>query len=328
MSRITTPAQAGQARFVSALERVRDPGFWADWTAVVALVVLVVVFGIASPAFLSFGNIQAVLVAAAILVMLTVGQTYVIITAGIDLSVASALTLGSVVLGQAVSRGWSIAIACVLAAIAGTLVGLINGFIIAKGKITDFIVTLGTLSAAAGAALVLANGEPVTVTSNFLLRLATGSLGPIPYFVVVALVIAVIGHIVLFHTRFGTHLLATGGDPEAARAMGINTDRVKIAAYTISGFLAGLASILLTARIGAAEPAANTSYLLNSVAAVVLGGVSLFGGRGSMVGPVVGALLLTALVNGLTLLGVSQFYQQLAIGIVVVLAALLMRYQR
>ncbi len=328
MSRITTPAQAGQARFVSVLERVRDPGFWADWTAVVALVVLVVVFGVASPTFLSFGNIQAVLVAAAILVMLTVGQTYVIITAGIDLSVASALTLGSVVLGQAVSRGWSIAIACVLAVIAGTLVGLINGFIIAKGKITDFIVTLGTLSAAAGAALVLANGEPVTVTSNFLLRLATGSLGPIPYFVVVALVIAIIGHIVLFHTRFGTHLLATGGDPEAARAMGINTDRIKIAAYTISGFLAGLASILLTARIGAAEPAANTSYLLNSVAAVVLGGVSLFGGRGSMVGPVVGALLLTALVNGLTLLGVSQFYQQLAIGIVVVLAALLMRYQR
>ncbi len=328
MSRITTPAQAGQARSVPVLERLRDPGFWADWTAVVALVVLVILFGIASSTFLSFGNIQAVLVAAAILVMLTVGQTYVIITAGIDLSVASALTLGSVVLGQAVSRGWNIAIACVLAVIAGTLVGLINGFIIAKGKITDFIVTLGTLSSAAGAALVLSNGEPVTVTSNFLLRLATGSLGPIPYFVVVALVIAVIGHIVLFHTRFGTHLLATGGDPEAARAMGINTDRVKIAAYTISGFLAGLASILLTARIGAAEPAANTSYLLNSVAAVVLGGVSLFGGRGSMVGPVVGALLLTALVNGLTLLGVSQFYQQLAIGIVVVLAALLMRYQR
>ena len=129
----------------------------------------------------------------------------------------------------------------------------------------------------------------------------------------VAAVVAIVAHIVLFHTRFGTHLLATGGDPEAARAMGINTDRVKIAAYTISGFLAGLASILLTARIGAAEPGANTTFLLNSVAAVVLGGVSLFGGRGNMIGPVVGALLLTALVNGLTLLGVSQFYQQLAL---------------
>ncbi len=328
MSRTTTPAQAGQARSVPALERLRDPGFWADWTAVVALVVLVIVFGIASPTFLTLGNVQAMLVAAAILVMLTVGQTYVIITAGIDLSVASALTLGSVVLGQAYSRGWSMAVACVLAVAAGTAVGVINGLVIAKGKITDFIVTLGTLSAAAGAALVLSNGEPVTVISGFLLRLATGSLGPIPYFVIVAAVVAIVGHVVLFHTRFGTHLFATGGDSEAARAMGIDTDRVKIAAYTISGFLAGLASILLTARIGAAEPAANTSFLLNSVAAVVLGGVSLFGGRGSVVGPVVGALLLTALVNGLTLLSVPVFYQPLAVGIVVVLAALLVRYQR
>jgi ribose transport system permease protein len=328
MSKTATPAQARQAWIVSGLQQLRDPAFWADWTAVVALVLLVIVFGIASPTFLSWGNVQAILVASAILVMLSVGQAHVIITGGIDLSVASALTLGSVVLGQAVSRGWSIALACVLAVLASTVVGVINGLVIAKGKITDFIVTLGTLSAAAGVALILSNGEPVTVTSEFLLRLATGSLGPIPYFIIVAAVVAVVAHVVLFHSRFGTHLLATGGEPEAARAMGINTDRVKIAAYVISGFLAGVASILLTARIGAAEPAANTSFLLNSVAAVVLGGVSLFGGRGTIVGPVVGALLLTALVNGLTLLGVSQFYQQLAIGIVVVLAALLMRYQR
>lgn len=328
MSRITTPEMERQTRIVSVLQQLRDPGFWAEWTAVVALVVLVIVFGIASPVFLSFGNIQAMLVAAAILVILTVGQTYVIVTAGIDLSVASALTLGSVVLGQAYNRGWSIALACVLAVAASTAVGVINGLVIAKGKITDFIVTLGTLSAAAGAALILANGEPVTIISGFLLRLATGSVGPIPYFVIVAAVVAIVGHIVLFHTPFGTHLFATGGDPEAARAMGINTDRVKIAAYTISGFLAGLASILLTARIGAAEPGADTSYLLNSVAAVVLGGVSLFGGRGTVIGPVVGALLLTALVNGLVLLSVPVFYQPLAVGSVVVLAALLMRYQR
>ncbi len=328
MSRTTTADQTRQAQAVSALRQLREPGFWAEWTSVVALIVLVIVFGIASSTFLTWGNVQAILVAGAILVMLSVGQSYVILTAGIDLSVASALTLGSVVLGQAYSHGLSIALACVLAVVAGTAVGVINGLVIAKGKITDFIVTLGTLSAAAGAALILANGEPVTIINSFLLHLATGSLGPIPYFVLVAAIVAIVAHIVLFHTRFGTHLLATGGDPEAARAMGINTDRVKIAAYTISGFLAGLASILLTARIGAAEPAADTTFLLNSVAAVVLGGVSLFGGRGNVIGPVVGALLLTALVNGLTLLGVSQFYQQLAIGIIVVLSALLMRYQR
>ena len=328
MSRTTIAEETQQARMGETLRRLREPGFWAEWTAVVALIVLVIIFGIASPNFLSWGNVQAMLVASAILVILSVGQSYVILTAGIDLSVASALTLGSVVLGQAISHGWSMALACVLAVFASTLVGVINGLVIAKGKITDFIVTLGTLSVAAGVALILSNGEPVTIINTFLLRLATGSLGPIPYFVLVALVVAIVAHIVLFHTPFGTHLLSTGGDPEAARAMGINTDRVKIIAYTISGFLAGVASILLTARIGAAEPGADTAFLLNSVAAVVLGGVSLFGGRGNVIGPVVGALLLTALVNGLTLLGVSQFYQQVAIGIIVVLSALLMRYQR
>lgn len=327
MRRVTT-AEVQQASTTFSLQRLRDPGFWADWTAVVALILLVIIFGIASPVFLSWGNVQAILVAAAILVMLTIGQTYVIITAGIDLSVASALTLGSVVLGQVYSRGGNMLLACVLAVIAGVVVGAINGIVVTKGKITDFIVTLGTLSVAAGVALVIANGEPVTIINYFLLRLATGSLGPIPYFVIGAVIVAIIGHVVLFHSSFGTHLLATGGDPEAARAMGINTDRVKIVAYVISGLMAGLASILLTARVGAAEPAADTTYLLNSVAAVVLGGVSLFGGRGTVIGPVVGALLLTALVNGLTLLSVSQFYQQVAIGIVVVLAALLMRFQR
>lgn len=317
-----------QANTHPALGRLRDPSFWADWTAAVALLLLVIVFGLASPIFLSIGNIQALLLAAAILVVLTIGQTYVILTGGIDLSVASILTLGSVVLGQIYSRGWGVGLACVLAIVIGTAMGLINGLVITKGKITDFIVTLGTLSAAAGAALVLSDGRPVQITSPFLLTLATGTIGPISYFVIVAAVLVAIAHVALFHTRFGTHLLATGGDAEAARAMGIDTDRVKIMAYVISGSLAGLASILLTARIGAAEPASNTSFLLNSVAAVVLGGVSLFGGRGTVVGPVVGALLLTALVNGLTLLSVSQFYQPLAVGIVVVLAALLMRYQQ
>jgi ribose transport system permease protein len=317
-----------QANTHPVLGQLRDPGFWADWTAAVALFFLVIVFGIASPIFLTLGNVQALLLAAAILVVLTIGQTYVILTGGIDLSVASILTLSSVVFGQVYSRGWGIALAGLFALAVGTGVGLINGLVITKGKITDFIVTLGTLSAAAGAALVLSDGKPVQITDAFLLTLATGTLGPIGYFVIVAAVLALIAHVVLFHTRFGTHLLATGGDAEAARAMGIDTDRVKIAAYVVSGFLAGLASILLTARVGAAEPASNTSFLLNSVAAVVLGGVSLFGGRGTVVGPIVGALLLTALVNGLTLLSVSQFYQPLAVGIVVVLAALLMRYQQ
>ena len=138
------------------------------------------------------------------------------------------------------------------------------------------------------------------------------------YSFLIAMALAVIAHVVLFHTRFGTYVLATGGNSEAAAATGVSTARIKIAVYIIAGLTAGIAAILLVARVGAAEPASNTSFLLNSVAAVVLGGVSLFGGRATIAGPVVGALLLTALVNGLTLLGVSQFYQPLSVGIVVV----------
>jgi ribose/xylose/arabinose/galactoside ABC-type transport system permease subunit len=307
--------------------RLKDLSFWAEWAALVGLIALVIIFQIANPTFLSTGNISSMLVASAILIVLAVGQTFVVATGGIDLSVASVMTLAAVVFG-ATYASWGLIGAMLAAIVAGTAAGLINGLLIARGKITDFIVTLGMLSAASGAALVLADGKPVTVIDTFLLRLSTGGLGIFGWMVIIAAVVAVIAHGVLFHTRFGTHLLATGGSAEAATATGISTGRIKIAVYGISGLLAGLAAILLIARVGAAEPASNTSFLLNSVAAVVLGGVSLLGGRGTITGPVIGALLLTALTNGLTLLGVSQFYQPLAVGIVVVLAALLTRFQK
>jgi hypothetical protein len=196
----------------------------------------------------------------------------------------------------------------------------------AVGKITDFIATSGTLSVAAGLALILANSKPTTVIDPVLLKLSSGGIGIFGYSFIIALVVAVIAHVVYFRSRFGTHVLAIGGSVEAAAATGVRTMRVKMAVYIMSGTLAGLAAILLVSRVGAAEPAANTAFLLNSVAAVVLGGVSLVGGRGSIIGPVLGALLLTALTNGLTLVGVSEFYQPLSVGIVVVLAALLSRF--
>lgn len=301
---------------------------WPELAAPVGLVVLVLVFGLLNPTFVSGGNVEAMLQASAILVILAVGQTFVVATAGIDLSIASTMTLGAIALGLVFEATGSIGPALIAAVAASGLVGVVNGTIIAKGRITDFIVTLGTLSAAAGMALILADGRPIPVLDGFLLELAAGGIGPVSWSVVIAAVVAVVAHVVLFHTRFGLHVLATGGSAESARAVGVRTVRVKIAVYAISGLLAGLAAIVLVARVGAAEPASNTSFLLNSVAAVVLGGVSLFGGRATVTGPVVGALLLTALVNGLTLVGLSQFYQPLAVGIVVVLAALLTRFQR
>ncbi|KUL22420.1 ABC transporter permease [Actinoplanes awajinensis] len=308
--------------------RLKDVSFWAEWAAAIGLVLLVIVFQILNPTFLSTGNIASMLVAAAILVILAVGQTFVVATGGIDLSVASMMTLGAVGFGQAYSHGWGLTWSCLVAVAVGAATGLINGLVIAKGRITDFIVTLGMLSAASGAALILADGKPVTVIDTTLLQLSTGGIGVFGWTVLIAAVVAIIAHVLVFWTRFGTHVLATGGSREAANATGINTDRIKIAVYAVSGLLAGLAAILLVARVGAAEPASNTSFLLNSVAAVVLGGVSLLGGWATIAGPVIGALLLTALTNGLTLLGVSQFYQPLAVGFVVVLAALLTRFQK
>jgi ribose/xylose/arabinose/galactoside ABC-type transport system permease subunit len=308
--------------------KLKDVGVWAEWAALVGLVVLVVVFQALNSTFLSLGNVQAMLVSAAILVVLSVGQTFVVATGGIDLSIASTMTFGAVAFGGAFAAGLPMVVCCLLAVVAGGAIGLVNGLLIGRGKITDFIVTLGTLSAASGVALVLSDGKPVTVVNAFLLRLSTGGVWILGWPVLVAAVIAVVGHVVLFNTRFGTHVLASGGSQEAATATGISIGRIKIAVYTMSGLLAGLAAILLVARIGAAEPAANTSFLLNSVAAVVLGGVSLVGGRATITGPAIGALLLTALANGLTLVGVSQFYQPVAVGTVVVLAALLTRFQR
>jgi ribose transport system permease protein len=321
----TTPAPAeAPARW----ERLKDPAFWADWAALVGLIVLTIVFQASNSTFLSSGNVQAILVASAILVILSIGQTFVVATGGIDLANAATMTFGAVIFGWTYTHGWPLWLSMLASVVAGIAFGVVNGTLIARGKITDFVVTLGTLSAASGLALIVANGKPTTVISPFLLKLSVNGVGIFGWSFIIAVILAAIAHVVLFHTRFGTHVLAAGGSPEAATATGISTARIKIAVYTISGVLAGFAAILLVARVGASEPAANTAFNLNTVAAVVLGGVSLQGGKASILGPVLGALVLTVLVNGLTLLGVSAFYQPLAVGIVVVLAALLTRFQK
>ena len=201
-----------------------DPSFWADWASVVGLVGLVIVFGIAQPVFLSVANLQALFLAAAILVVLSIGQTFVVATSGIDLSLAAAVMLGAIILGLVNAAGYGIFIACVLAVLATSAIGFLNGLIITAGKIPDFVVTLGTLSGITGLGLILSGGEPTMVGSTFLLKLASGSFGPFGYPVWVAIAAVIVAHIALYHTRFGVHLLATGGQAESAAALGIRTD--------------------------------------------------------------------------------------------------------
>jgi ribose/xylose/arabinose/galactoside ABC-type transport system permease subunit len=319
-----TEAPPGENGWRSRLSEVS----WPELASTIALVVMAIFFAVINPGYLSEGNVSAILQASAILIVLTIGQTFVIATGGIDLSVASTMTLGAIVLGEFYAAGWNIWAAAAAGLVASMLVGVLNGLVIAKGGITDFIVTLGTLSAASGLALIIADGQKTTIVESVLIRLSVDGIWIFSWSVLIALGLAVLAHVTLFHTRFGLHVLAIGGSAESSRSVGIRTWLVKTGVYVISGALAGVAALLLVARVGAAEPAANTSFLLNSVAAVVLGGVSLFGGRATIVGPVVGALLLTALVNGLTRVGLSEFYQPLTVGIVVVLAAFITRYQK
>ena len=305
---------------------LKSPYFWANWTVVFALIVAIIIFWALSPdTFLTPYNISTILTASAVPAILVVGQAFVVMTAGIDLSNAAIVTLAAVSFGAMFAAGQPLFLCILVAVVMGFVAGSVNGIVIAQFKINDFIVTLGMLSLAQGVALVISNATPVQVISEPLAKFALGKVGVIPYIMIVAVVLLIIGQVVLTQTRFGTHVLATGGSSETARAMGVRTKAMKISVYAISGVTAGIASVVLIARIGAAEPSMNTSLLLNSVAAVVLGGVSLFGGRGNIVGPFVGAILLTMILNGLIVAGVPQYYQFIAIGIIVMVSAILVR---
>lgn len=311
-----------------------DPGFWADNTVVIAFVGLVIAGWLLSPSFFfTADNFHGIMSAAAILTVLTLGQTFAVLTGGIDLSIAAVTMLSGVMLGAAVTNGWGVPVGCVLAIATGCLFGVANGTIIAKGKITDFIVTLGMLSVAQGMGLTISKAQTVFVNDPFLSRLATDVVAvfgiiKIPYLYLVAVAVVIVGHVILFRTRFGTHLLATGGNREASRALGIPVDRIKISAYAISGLMAGLAGVMTVAYLGSAPPTISSDNLLLSVAATVVGGVSLLGGRGTILGPALAAIFLVALTNLLTILGVGQYLQYMLIGGVVIASALLYRFQR
>ena len=308
--------------------KLRDPGFWGDNAAVIGLIVICCIFSVLTPTFLTWANISDLLVSASILLVLAMAQQFVIVTGGIDLSIGSSLPWAAVIFGLTFNSYHSIPLAIVASIVSGMAVGLLNGLIIAKLKVNDFIATLGMLGVMNGLALIVSGGQSFAVDSPFLQNLVLGSIGPIRYFYLVALLIAVLAYLVFTYTPFGTHVLATGGNRDAARNMGISTDRMRILVYLIGGGLVGVAAVLMVARTGGSDPSMQTSQLLTSIASVVLGGSSLFGGRAGILGTVAGALVLTTLLVGFTLLQVSEYYQPIAVGIVVIAAAVLSRLQR
>lgn len=300
----------------------------AEFAAPLALVVLWVAFFIATPNFLTADNIGDLLVASTILTVLALGQQFAITVGGIDLSVGANLPWAAAVLGYLASHGYPMAVAIGAAILAGLAVGVVNGVLVGRLHMTDFVVTLGMLSVLNGVTLLLTHGNTEAVSSRFLQRLALDGIGPVRWFWLLALLAALVVAGIIFRTRIGTHLLATGGRLEAARDTGISVNRIRLFAYAMSGLLCGVAGVMLVARNGGADPSLQTTYLLSSIAAVVLGGSSLSGGKASVLGTVCGAVLFTSLINGFTILGISQYYQPVAVGAVLLLAAGIARFRK
>jgi ribose transport system permease protein len=255
------------------------------------------------------------------------GMTLSILLGGIDLSVGSILAVSSVLAAMTLKGGHGAVLAAGIAILAGAGMGSLNGVVVAKGNVAPFIATLGMMTLLRGVALVLSNGSPISdFSSNLFAMLGSGYVARlIPVPVVLMLVMFAVFWFVLTRTVFGRHVYATGGNSEAAKLSGVNTDRVQILVYTISGAMAALAGVILTSRLDSAQPTAGAGYELDAITAVVLGGTSLAGGRGWIFGTLVGALLIGVLNNGLNLMGVSAFYQQVVKGSVILLAVLLDR---
>jgi ribose transport system permease protein len=294
--------------------------------SIVVLAVLSAVMAVLSSAFLSVSNVLNILLSTSVFGVLAIGMTFVISSAGIDLSVGSILALSGVVgsvLTSNLEWPWWIGILGCLAT--GAATGAVNGFLITKGAIPPFIVTLGMLGVARGLALVLSDGVSIYGLAPEMTWLGQGRPFGVPVPVVVLLLTALVAHVVLAHTRFGIYAQVIGDNEGAARAMGVRVERMKVLLYALSGLLSGLAGLLFAARINSGEPTAGLSYELTAITATILGGTNLFGGRGSVAGTLIGALIMGVLQNGLNLLAVRPFYQQIAIGAVLILAVWLDR---
>ena len=308
-------------------------GMLARFAPLIFLVALMIIFAVLEPRFMSWINLFNVMRQVSITGLLAIGMTFVILTRGIDLSIGSLLAFAGLV-AAAVAKGgmqdrftvgegvigWGWELAALAAIAVGVCGGLLQGLAITKLKVPPFVVTLGGMSVFRGAALLFAAGGPISGFQPDFTWWGQGKIGPVPVPVIIFLVAALLAHIALRYMRYGRQVYAVGGNPEAARLSGLNVNWVICSVYVIMGFFAGLGAFVLSARLNSAEAVAGTGYELTVIASVVIGGTSLFGGAGTIFGTVIGSILIGVLLNGLVLMNVSSYIQQIIIGVIIVLA--------
>lgn len=317
MAKNSISGKADNLTQLKLLSRVGNLGI------LIGFVVMMAIFSLLSPYFLKVDNLLAIALQSSINAVIALGMTMVIITGGIDLSVGSVVALAGVVMATLMKNGTPVLFAVGVGFLIGLVCGALNGVLISKVKLAPFIVTLGSMSFIRGIALLYTNGQPIYGVPAAIRWLGSGSLGIVPVPVLIATLAAIITFWLLRRTKIGEYTLAMGGNEEATRLSGINVDRYKMIIYIFSGLCSALGAILLTARVNAAEPIAGANFEMDAIAAAVMGGTSLSGGVGSVWGTISGALIIGGLRNGLNLLNVQAFYQQVAIGIVIVLACVI-----
>lgn len=293
----------------------------------IGLILLIIVISIMNSAFLDLSNLLNLLRQVSINGLIAFGMTFVILTGGIDLSVGSILALSSAFTAILITSGLDPIVALIVGVLGGFLLGVFNGVLVTFGSMAPFIATLATMTIFRGLTLVVTDGNPITnLGDSYMFQLfGKGYFFGIPVPAVTMIIVFIILAIILQKTTFGRHTYAIGGNEVASKISGIKVNRVKILIYGISGLMSALAGAILTSRLNSAQPTAGTSYELDAIAAVVLGGTSLTGGKGRIVGTFIGVLIIGVLNNGLNLLGVSSFYQQVVKGIVILIAVLIDR---
>lgn len=293
----------------------------------IGLILLFIVIAALNDRFISPSNLSNLLRQVSINALISFGMTFVILTGGIDLSVGSILALSSALLASMITSGMNPEMAVIVAAVIGLGLGAVNGIIVAYGKVAPFIATLATMTIYRGATLVYTNGNPISGLSDdpIFMGLGQGDIAGVPVPAILMIIAFLVLLFILNKTPLGRQTYAVGGNEKVSFIAGIKINRVKIVSYAITGLLCALAGAVLTSRLNSAQPTAGMGYELDAIAAVVLGGTSLSGGKGRITGTLIGALIIGTLNNGLNILNVSSFYQQVVKGIVILLAVLMDR---
>lgn len=332
---VTQTVSGGGAgpRSPTIADRVRDRALKIvgarEFTLAAVVILLVIALSFASPYFFTPGNLTVVGRQIGLGLIISVGMTFVILIGGIDLSVGSVIALVSVLTGQfMVTMGLNPAVSVFLALLAGVAVGLVNGTINAFGGLPSFVVTLGMLAVARGLALGITGGSTISGFPASFLFLGQGQFLGIPIPVYIAAGVALVAHVVLSRTTFGRHVYFVGSNEEAAKLSGVRVRRIKVAVFVIASMLAALSGILETARLSVGQPAAGSGYELVAIGAAVIGGASLFGGVGGILGTALGTTLLLLIQNALILLGISPYWQQVFSGVIIVAAVALNMWRR